>query len=114
MNGLSEKLLDLFTFQANERSERADNFVNLRVSINGSSLRECILNETNTNVKPLCYPPNLLIQLDRVMNTKMMSSKYVTVNNTIIFGDKFNEFVGAIVYVDNHYHSIIKIENEFF
>lgn len=40
MNGLSEKLLDLFTFQANERSERADNFVNLRVSINGSSLRE--------------------------------------------------------------------------
>ena len=48
------------------------------------------------------------------MNTKMMSSKYVTVNNTIIFGDKFYEFVGVIVYIDNHYHSIIKIENDFF
>lgn len=114
MNGLSEKLLDLFSFQANERSERADNFVNLRVSINGSSLRECIINEINTNVKPLSYPQNLFIQLDRAMNTQMMSSKYVTINNTIIFGDKFYEFVGVIVYIDNHYHSIIKIENEFF
>ena len=72
------------------------------------------INEINTNVKPLNYPPNLFIQLDRVMNTEMMSSKYVTINNTIIFCDKFYKFVGVFVYNDNHYHSIIKIENEFF
>lgn len=37
-------------------------------------------------------------------------SKYVAVNNTIIFKENFNEYVGPIANKNKHFHSIITIK----
>lgn len=111
----SDKMKKLFQFKATEKNEVVLNFAHLRVPITSNSLRKCIQNETNLNTTPVVYPKNLFIQLDRAQETDTLNDTYVITNRTIVFGEKLYSFKGAIVYINNnHYHSIIKIEDEFF
>lgn len=113
-NTLSNELKKLFEFQAFEQNEVALPFGHLRVPITDNTLRKCILNEVHENTTPTKYPNNLFIQLDRTKGTQILSNNYIAVNKTIVFGSEFYSFKGAIVFVENHYRSIIKIEDEYF
>ena len=77
-------------------------------------LRKCILNEVHENTTPTKYRNNLFIQLDRTKGTQILSNNCIAVNKTIVFGSEFYSFKGAIVFVESHYRSIIKIEDEYF
>lgn len=44
-----------------------------------------------------------------VIKAQILISKYVAVNNTIIFKENHYEFVGPIAYKNKHFHSIITI-----
>ena len=112
---LSQKLQNLFIFWAKERNNQIFKIGFLRVPITCNDLRKYIINETNESTQPVCYTKNLFIQLDRAKGTQSMRNDYISINNTIVFDNKFYKFKGAIVFINSsHYLSIIKIEDEYF